>query len=985
MKLTRPLAVLTVLAVIGAFSSGSASAASLPAGTTAILSGDLTLSAPLPAPVAGSEIRNSSASQDGRLVAFQSRSDGLYDGDDDSVSNIYVKDRATGAVVLASRASGAAGEPSHSYCYQPSISDDGTRVAFVCSGPLGPADTNGPNADVYLRDLTTSTTLLVSRAGNLGAVGNSASSSPSVSDSGEYVAFESEASNLDPAATQSGRRVYRRRIGGDDATVVVTRKNGATGAPASGYEPSISDDGSRVAFIGQPNEAIDPADTNAFADVYVRDVAAGSTILASRADGAGAVGNGYSWAPAIAGNGTAVVFESTANQFDNMQDPDAAADIYRRSLISNTTALVDVTAGGQKGTISTRPSIDDSGNVVGFVSSGTALDADDTDAARDAYVKNVATNEIRLVSRLDGTDGKAANAGATIVAVSGDGTKVAIGLDTGTISPGLDPRQSSVVLRDFASSPQRTVPISRPQGDAPFVNEGGFATDGVLSADGRYAAFISGAPALGLPDGVRSAVFVRDRVTGEVRVASRADGASGAPLRVGTDEAGLAISDDGRRVAFSVESGPDRGIWVRDLAAGRTFLASRADGAGGAPADGSSQSPALDADGSRVAFTSYAENLGDGDTDTLGDIHVRDLGTGRTILASRGADGAKSNGGSDHPDMNADGTRVTFDTYATNLADGDTDDKPDIHLRDLGAETTLLVSAIPGGEKSNGMAYDASIDAAGTRVAFEAVAANFPGGSASRYEVFVRDLAAGTLALVSRADGADGAPADGSSTEPLISPDGGYVVFGSEAANLAPGVPGSYLRALGEGRTELISRANGPDGRPATRSWATGISADGACVSFYSEDALVGPPSDYAQIYLRVRRADCGDQPADARDTTAPVLSGARLSRRRFRVGRARTPLAAKLRPGTVLRFRSSEAGTASVTFARIVRRHGRTHLRRAGRLTRKVSAGRARIALSGRVGRRAMRAGRYRLTLQVSDAAGNRSRPVRLRFRVAR
>ena len=59
--------------------------------------------------------------------------------------------------------------------------------------------------------------------------------------------------------------------------------------------------------------------------------------------------------------------------------------------------------------------------------------------------------------------------------------------------------------------------------------------------------------------------------------------------------------------------------------------------------------------------------------------------------------------------------------------------------------------------------------------------------------------------------------------------------------------------------------------------------------------------------------------------------------------------------------------------------------LRRAGRLTRRIGAGPARIALSGRVGRRAMRAGRYRLTLQVRDAAGNLSRPVRLRFRVAR
>ena len=122
-----------------------------------------------------------------------------------------------------------------------------------------------------------------------------------------------------------------------------------------------------------------------------------------------------------------------------------------------------------------------------------------------------------------------------------------------------------------------------------------------------------------------------------------------------------------------------------------------------------------------------------------------------------------------------------------------------------------------------------------------------------------------------------------------------------------------------------------------------------------------------------------------ARDTTAPVVSRARLSRRRFRVGRARTPLAAKARRGTLLRFRSSEAGTAKLTFSRVVRTRKRTRLIRAGSLTRRIRVGSVRIALSGRLGRRPLRAGRYRLTLQVRDAAANRSRAVRLNFRVLR
>jgi Tol biopolymer transport system component len=982
------ITVAAVLALAFALSTGTASAATLPEGTTAILSGDSTLFAPFPAPVSTSETRDSAVSQDGRYVAFQSQADGLFDGDDDRVANVYVKDRVTGAVILASRASGADGEPSHKFSYSPSISDDGSRVAFTSESSLDPADTN-THTDVYVRDLTTGTTYLASRAGNLGAVGDRSSSHPVLSETGEYVAFESESGNLDPDATGNRTRVYRRQIGGANSTIVVSRRAAVNGnQPVSGTQPSISDDGSRIAFMSEPNEAVDPVDTNTFADVYVRDLTTGGTVLTSRKDGAGAVGNGTSRAPSIAGNGLSVAFESTANQFDFDNDSDASPDIYRRSLTTGTTALVSITAGGAKGKISTRPSSSDSGDVVAFVSSATGLDPDDPDPTRDAYVKNLVTNEIQVASRVGGATGKVANANAAAVAVSGDGTKIGIGMDSGSIAPDLDPRHGVVVLRDL-TAPQHTDSVSRPQGTDPFVSAGGFAYGGALSDDGRYAAFVSGAPGLGLPDGVDSAVFVRDRVTGEVTLASRADGASGAPLDVSGEPP--AISGDGRRVAFIAGNGPVSGIWVRDLGAGRTFLASRANGPEGETANAESRFPELDADGSRVVFASNATNLGDGDTDGLVDVHVRDIENGQTILVSRGADGAKGDSESGVADISADGSRVAFSTYAKNLGDGDTDAQPDVHLRDLAAETTTLVSATPDGTKSNGSVYRLSLDASGTRVAFDAIASNLPGGSGSHGQVFVRDLAAGTLVLASRADGPEGAPGEGHSLGPVISPDGGSVAFASQATNLSPGVPEgaveTYVRDLGAGRTELVSRASGADGAPATGATSpSDLSTGAGCVSFVSENALIGPDSDYSQVYLRARRADCETGEQAAGDTTAPVLSGARLTRKRFSVGRARTPLAAKVRRGTVLRFRSSEAGTASLAFSREVRgRRGRIRLRPAGRLTRTIAAGPARIALSGRLGRRPMRAGRYRLTLQVRDAAGNRSRSVRLKFRVAR
>ena len=100
---------------------------------------------------------------------------------------------------------------------------------------------------------------------------------------------------------------------------------------------------------------------------------------------------------------------------------------------------------------------------------------------------------------------------------------------------------------------------------------------------------------------------------------------------------------------------------------------------------------------------------------------------------------------------------MAFVSYATNLADGDTDVKPDVHLRDLAADTTRLVSATPDGTKSDGFVQRLSIDASGERVAFDAVATTLPGGDGPHSQVYVRDLAADTLVLASRADGPDGA------------------------------------------------------------------------------------------------------------------------------------------------------------------------------------------------------------------------------------
>lgn len=152
---------------------------------------------------------------------------------------------------------------------------------------------------------------------------------------------------------------------------------------------------------------------------------------------------------------------------------------------------------------------------------------------------------------------------------------------------------------------------------------------------------------------------------------------------------------------------------------------------------------------------------------------------------------------------------------------------------------------------------------------------------------------------------------------------------------------------------------------------------DGQSASTFSDSGsgdCVGPPHPAAS-----KPVGTSAKPGAKPDRTAPRLSRARLSRRRFRVGRARTARVARVRRGTIIRYVLSEAATTSL---RIDRRRG-SRYRRAGTLKRTTGKGRRGVRFSGRIGRKALKPGRYRLTLRARDAAGNTGRARRLYFRV--
>src|SRR4051794_12046485 len=122
--------------------------------------------------------------------------------------------------------------------------------------------------------------------------------------------------------------------------------------------------------------------------------------------------------------------------------------------------------------------------------------------------------------------------------------------------------------------------------------------------------------------------------------------------------------------------------------------------------------------------------------------------------------------------------------------------------------------------------------------------------------------------------------------------------------------------------------------------------------------------------------AIAGSSNGSAADTLAPVVSGFKASNKSFAVGRARTALAAVLR-GTTLRYSLSEAAKVTIKIQRA--RDGRA----IGKLTRAARQGSNALKFSGRIGKRALKSGRYVAVLTATDAAGNRSAAKRVAFRV--
>jgi Tol biopolymer transport system component len=893
-------------------------------------------------PTPGSGSGPASISANGRFVAFDSNARNLTP--DAPPRGTYVKDLDTGAIVLASRSTGAAGEPVDLLVHAV-ISGDGRHVAFTAIGPVHADNATGVNgqSDAYVRNLDANTTHMASVSAAGAEAGSGTSAAPDIDFGGDAVAFITTARLDNDDGVNDPDAYVRTGIGTQAETTRLASifTNQVSGHATAATQVALSSNGSgadlRVAWVA--------------IETYMTSVTAGVAV-----------------------------------------PPAKQIDIPKQ--------------GGTNAGETSQPAFEPIGTAAGsvarldFLDEGP-LDPADTNGRTDAYSAPVATPGTPATLLTSG----GANADVEAAVGASDGT--AVFMSRATDLPGGDGEHfQSYVRSGGVDSPLSGTRVSD-AGSASLGNSS-LSGERAVSDDGRVVAFSSDAGALGSPflDGAHvSQVLVRDVASGQTTLISSAP--DGAPAddesrSASVDAAGDRVAFESLATNLSPEPKGNHvdHAYVRDVGGTQVRLIDRT--AGGQPLSEGVSRVEISPDGGHAVYVSDSPDAPGAPAAGLPHVYVVDLASGQTLLVDRATDGTPADDVASDVAVSGDGSKVAFASTATNLGAGAGRGRSQVYVRDLTAGTTVWISRPAAGGAQNSAAQMPSIDRAGARVAFQQDSPDFGFGMTNVPQIFVRDVAGDTPDLASR--GPDDAGNQGSAA-PSLSADGTRLSFQSAATNFPAAVPGRtqvYLRDLKARSTTPVSLRDGSASGARLGADEASLSGNGACVAFrsFSDDLVAGGYGpDFSHAYLRAVTADCpppspsddggggtgaggGGTGAPPRDTVAPRISHARLIHRRFAVAARRTALSAKAHGGTTIAFTLSEKARTTIA---ITRRKGHRTVTLFTLVRAHLRVGAVRVAFSGRTRKGRLKPGAYRARLVARDSAGNRSRTVTLRFAVIR
>jgi len=681
-------------------------------------------------------------SANGGYVAFMSTASDLVASDGNGVSDVFRRDLVSGTTERVSVDTGNGDANASSL--QASISSDGQRVAFY-SNATDLVASPVHSGDVYVRDMGSGPTTMVSLAPG-GVAANGGSGHPAISGDGNYVAFVSAATDLVGGGDANGtfNDVFVRNVS-SGTTSRVSVSSGNVQSNTDCYSPSISAHGEFVIFQSRASNLVGD-DGNGMDDVFLHIVATGAT---TRLSVASAVpdGDGNSYLSrngrAMSADGSLVTFYGPASNLV-AGDTNGAYDVFVRNVGAGTTERVSVTSGGPGGNGEcevTSTSAD--GRYVAFWSTASNFVPGDTNGYADIFVRDRVTGAVQRVSTA--SDGAQANRESTYyTAISADGRYVTFISYATNLVPGDTNLHQDVFRKDLQTGATILVSVDSSANQVNPTFEMGALS---MTADGQYVAFSSDAPGLVPNDtNARYDVFVHDCLGGTTQRVSltwgggQSTGHSQSP----------SISPDGRYVAFNstgsdIVQGDSNGqtdVFLRDLQTGQNELVSVA--SAGTQGDLESYAAAISADGRCVAFASNASNLVSGDSNGRSDVFVRDRESGLTERVSVSTTGVGGNNYSFPPSISADGRYVAYASRSNNLVPGDTNVASDVFVRDRLKGTTERASVADDGRQGanysvEAFSTDPSISADGRCVAFCSAASNFAAGDANDLaDVFVR-------------------------------------------------------------------------------------------------------------------------------------------------------------------------------------------------------------------------------------------------------
>jgi Tol biopolymer transport system component len=579
---------------------------------------------------------------------------------------------------------------------------------------------------------------------------------------------------------------------------LISVRDSAQAAPAGGsgdsWGPVVSSNGRYILFASTANNLAPNSNSNSIPvflapklNVYWRDRASGTTMLVSVNLWGTGGGNGDSVPTGVSADGRYALFESSASDLVP-SDTNDLTDVFLRDLASNLTSLVSVSTNGTAGNGVCRGStMTPDARFIAFTSAANNLVPADTNGIPDVFVRDMQSGMTTLASVGAQATNQYSLIGSEAPDITPDGRYVAFFTAAGNLVPGVA-NGGEIYVRDLVAA--TTTWAS--QGALAFLGASNIVSfNHAISADGRFVAY-EACSNLAPPSVSARGLILRFRLdTGLTDLVNTNACVQTANLE---EIHSLDMTPDGRFITFVANTNVSSGttcVYLWDAQSTSSTLVSGSSN-GTVSANSICDWPAVDATGRFIAFLSSATNLVTNSLVGSYHLYLRDTQSGTTTLVDADINGVGSSVlPSSAPRLSPDGSLVAFECLDANLVANDRNHDYDVFLRDLSAGSIELISAhhpaFPSASANGPSAVSTlSASANGRFVAFTSDADNLvPYDTNGFRDIFVRDLELGTNLLVSV--GTNGVGADGISTEPAISADGRFVAFTSSADNLVAG------------------------------------------------------------------------------------------------------------------------------------------------------------------------------------------------------